>query len=220
MTDDASIKTVSISSDAAAIAAQLELDLPSDQQEIIQSDRYLVGNLIGKGGMGLVYHAYDEAFDREVALKVLLRDYQSRDESRNRFFQEARTTAKLQHPGIVSVYDMGLSDDGQPYFAMKLVRGTTLRDLLKNENDTPLQRSRLLDVFSRVCQSVAYAHARKTVHLDIKPSNVMVGAYGEVYLMDWGLSRQLGETPIQLTPISPRGGGFDFRRRTLDAVEQ
>lgn len=204
MTDDPSLRTVSISSQIAEINERLDFDLTNeDTPPVIQSDRYSIGEVIGKGGMGLVYQAYDHTFDREVALKVLLHDHQQREDAHKRFFQEARTTARLQHPGIVSVYDMGASDDGQPYFAMKLVIGRTLTELMQTENQTPLQRSRLLGLFARVCQTIAFAHSRDTVHLDIKPSNVMVGAYGEVHVMDWGLSRRFGHGPITLTPISP-----------------
>lgn len=204
MTDPPYVRTVSISSLPPEICAQYQSELEFDHdQATARFERYTVGDVIGRGGMGLVYHAYDNTFEREVAIKVLLRHYQQRDEARDRFFQEARTTARLQHPGIVSVYDMGLSDDGQPYFAMKLVIGRTLTEILAEKNGSQQQRSRLLNVFACVCQTVAYAHSHKTVHLDVKPSNVMVGAYGEVHLMDWGLSRQLGKTPIRLTAIDP-----------------
>ena len=204
MTDSPSVRTVSISSDHPPITGPMEFDSESaEEQPIAKTERYCIGEMIGKGGMGLVYKAYDKAFDREVAIKVLLQSYQQRDVSRERFFQEARTTARLQHPGIVSVYDMGISEDGQPYFAMKLVAGTTLSELLRTKNKTALHHSRMLDIYARVCQTIAFAHSRRTVHLDLKPSNVMVGAYGEVHVMDWGLSRQLGSTPIQLMPISP-----------------
>ncbi|QDV88150.1 Serine/threonine-protein kinase PknD [Stieleria magnilauensis] len=199
-----SARTASISKDRAGSVPGGDFDHDHcEPQPVATMQRYVIDRQIGKGGMGLVYHAYDSIFDREVAIKVLLKNYQGRDEARQRFFQEARTTARLQHPGIVSVYDMGISDDGQPFFAMKLVEGRTLSELMKTENKTQLQHSRLLDVFARVCQTIAYAHAHQTVHLDIKPSNVMVGAYGEVHVMDWGLSRQMGKSPIELTPISP-----------------
>lgn len=204
MTDRPSVRTVSISHDLPGFPEQIDFDHQTDgDQAVAVIPRYSIGEIIGRGGMGLVYHAYDKAFDREVAIKVLLKCYQGREESRERFFQEARTTARLQHPGIVSVYDMGISDDGQPYFAMKLVEGRTLNELLQCKNETHLQHSRLLDIYARVCQTIAFAHSRKTVHLDLKPSNVMVGAYGEVHVMDWGLSRHLGSAPLRLTPISP-----------------
>jgi len=204
MTDRPSLSTVSISSHIPGISERMEFDFElATEQTVARTQRYSIGEMIGRGGMGLVYQAHDNAFDREVAIKVLLQQYQDCDDARERFFKEARTTARLQHPGIVSVYDMGISDDGQPYFAMKLVEGRTLGELLLDENETPLQRSRMLDIFARVCQTVAFAHSRNTVHLDLKPSNVMVGAFGEVHVMDWGLSRQLDKKSIPSTPISP-----------------
>lgn len=187
-----SLSTVSVSQrlSNAPDAADFEIrtDVPPPPVHI---ERYAIGKLIGKGGMGLVYHAHDKWFDREVALKVLLENRANPQLSKERFFQEACTTARLQHPGIVSVYDMGVTDAEQPYFAMKLVVGRTLSELLEQENHTLAQRTRLLDVFARVCQTIAYAHSRETVHLDLKPSNVMVGMFGEVHVMDWGLSRRL-----------------------------
>ncbi|WP_167547170.1 protein kinase domain-containing protein [Stieleria maiorica] len=213
MIDHSSVRTASISKERAdsnwadsGSWKDFDHDGPLPQP-VARIQRYRIGDQIGKGGMGLVYHAHDNVFDRDVAIKVLLKSYQSREESRERFFREARTTARLQHPGIVAVYDMGISDDGQPFFAMKLVEGRTLSTLLResldSERQTQLHQARLLDVFARVCQTIAYAHSNQTVHLDIKPSNVMVGAYGEVHVMDWGLSRQLGKSPIQSVPIPP-----------------
>src|SRR6056297_776281 len=190
MSHSPSLSTIWLSPQASGEPADFEFDRLAGQPSV-EISRYKVGNLIGQGGMGLVYHAYDEIFDCEVALKVLQPKRQSLEAAWDRFYQEARTTARLQHPGIVPVYDMGVSEDNQPYFSMKLVRGRTLTQLLEHENKTPLQRSRLLDIFSRVCQTVAFAHSRQTVHLDLKPSNVMVGAFGEVHVMDWGLSRRL-----------------------------
>jgi len=186
------LSTVSLSRQTSSVsqADEFEID-PLPDPPVADIDRYEMGNLIGRGGMGLVYQAYDKIFDCEVALKVLLQKRQDPEAASERFYQEARTTARLQHPGIVPVYDMGVSKDGQPYFTMKLVLGRTLGQLLQSESGTALQRSRLFEVFSRVCQTIAYAHSRQTVHLDLKPSNVMVGAYGEVHVMDWGLSRRL-----------------------------
>ncbi|MCO8125267.1 protein kinase [Stieleria sp. TO1_6] len=195
MADRPSISTVSISRHLLAANNRLDFEFEQPPPQILaQIPRYTIGELIGSGGMGIVYKAHDKVFDRQVALKVLRRCHQGCAERRDRFLQEARTTARLQHPGIVAVYDMGISDDDQPYFSMKLVKGRTLDDLITSENTTPLERSRLLDTFARVCQTVAFSHSHHTMHLDLKPSNVMVGAFGEVYVMDWGLSRRLDST--------------------------
>ena len=103
-------------------ADEFDVQVESAPTPIARIERYSINERIGQGGMGLVYHAHDKLFDREVAIKVLLPRQQAREQSRERFFQEARTTARLQHPGIVAVYDMGISEDQQPYFAMKFVR--------------------------------------------------------------------------------------------------
>ena len=124
MSDRTALNTVSISSHIAGISERMEFDLEQpDEQPVARTQRYSIGEMIGKGGMGLVYQAHDQKFDRQVALKVLLQHYHHRDDSRERFFEEARTTARLQHPGIVSVYDMGISDDGQPFFRDETGRG-------------------------------------------------------------------------------------------------
>ena len=166
-------------------------------QAFKSNKRYTVGRMIGYGGMGIVFEARDNDFNRDVALKVLLQAHRESEDAKQRFFREAQTTAQLQHPGVCAIYDLDVCPDGQPFFSMKLVEGDTLSHILETENDTILQRSRLLNVFARVCQTIAFSHSRGIIHLDIKPSNIMVGAYGEVYVMDWGLSRHL---------IGPNGG--------------
>jgi serine/threonine-protein kinase len=108
-----------------------------------------------------------------------------------RFFDEAQITGQLQHPGIVSVYEMGSSREGRPYFAMRLIQGKTLAELMRQFGNSSLEHPRLLNIYAKVCQAIAYAHSRGIIHMDLKPANVMVGAYGEVHVMDWGLSRRL-----------------------------
>ena len=109
-----------------------------------------------------------------------------------RFVEEAQIGGQLQHPGIVPVYDLGPFADGRPFFAMKLVKGRTLADLLAEPAATRrADRGRFLQIFLQVCQTVAYAHAEGVIHRDLKPSNVMVGAFGEVQVMDWGLAKVL-----------------------------
>jgi hypothetical protein len=148
--------------------------------------RYVLGQPLGMGGMGEVLSATDVALDRQLALKVLLR---SSPAARAAFVGEAKLTARLDHPGVVPVHDVGETPDGRPYFAMKRVRGRSLRELLE-AGDLPGRRGRL-DLFRRVCETVAFAHDRGVLHLDLKPDNVMVGAFGEVLVMDWGLAQQL-----------------------------
>jgi tetratricopeptide (TPR) repeat protein len=148
---------------------------------------------IGSGGMGVVYRAVDVALDRHVAVKFLAERYAPASPAAQRFLSEARITGQLQHPGIPAVHQVGTLPDGRPFLAMKLVRGDTLQTLLKARIDPSAGRGALLGVFEAVCQAVGYAHAHRIIHRDLKPANIMVGAFGEVQVMDWGLAKVLGE---------------------------
>ena len=141
---------------------------------------------VGRGGMGAVYRARDLDLDREVAVKLLLPKYAPGSAVAARFVDEARITGQLQHPGIPAVYRVGTAAGGRPFLAMKLIKGRTLADLLAD--GSPVDP---LAVFEAVCQAVGYAHAHGVVHRDLKPQNVMVGSFGEVQVMDWGLAKVL-----------------------------
>ncbi len=141
---------------------------------------------VGHGGMGVVHRARDLVLDREVAVKVLRDKYAPVSGTAARFVEEARITAQLQHPGIPAVYQVGVLTDGRPYLAMKLIKGRTLDELVKKGK--PLDT---LGVFEAVCHAVGYAHAHGVIHRDLKPHNIMVGAFGEVQVMDWGLAKVL-----------------------------
>jgi tetratricopeptide (TPR) repeat protein len=156
--------------------------------------RFQVVGEIGRGGMGVVLRGRDTDLGRDVALKVLGERHAERPEVVQRFVEEAQLGGQLQHPGIVPVYELGLSADERPYFAMKLVKGRTLAALLADRPDG-LDRRRLIDIFASVCQTLGYAHSRGVIHRDLKPSNVMVGAFGEVQLVDWGLAKVLRGEP-------------------------
>jgi tetratricopeptide (TPR) repeat protein len=149
---------------------------------------------IGRGGMGLVLRGRDRILDRELAIKVLLDAFRDDPDFVRRFIEEARITGQLQHPFIVPVHELGTLPDGRPYFAMKLVQGRTLADLLAERPNPTHDLPRYLKVFEQVCQTLAYAHSRGVIHRDLKPANVMVGAFGEVQVMDWGLAKLLNET--------------------------
>jgi Flp pilus assembly protein TadD len=155
---------------------------------------------IGRGGMGVVYRARDLALDREIAVKVLLDDFPAESLAAHRFLEEARITAQLQHPGIPAVHQVGMLGRGRPYLAMKLIRGLTLDVMLKKGGVNPLS------VFEAIAQAVAYAHSRGVIHRDLKPQNVMVGAFGEVQIMDWGLAKVLhapsGSKPVIDVPVT------------------
>jgi serine/threonine-protein kinase len=152
--------------------------------------RYLLLHEIARGGMGAVYRAEDEQFGRPLAVKVLLADPRQRPDLVQRFLLEARITGQLQHPGIPPVYEAGTLPDGRPFLAMKLIEGNTLAELFAARPTPGQDQARLLVVFEQMCQTIAYAHSRGVIHRDLKPGNVMVGAFGEVQVMDWGLAWQ------------------------------
>jgi tetratricopeptide (TPR) repeat protein len=144
---------------------------------------------IGRGGMGVVLRCRDGTLDRDLAVKVLLDRYRDRPDLVRRFIEEARITGQLQHPFIVPVHELGTLADGRPYFAMKLVEGRTFAELLAERGDPAEHQPRYLHVFEQICQTIAYAHSKGVIHRDLKPANVMVGTFGEVQVMDWGLAK-------------------------------
>jgi serine/threonine protein kinase len=150
--------------------------------------RYEVRELIARGGMGVVYAAADRKLHRRVALKVL-DTVGENAELTQRLIREARILARLEHPGIVPVHDVGTLPDGRVFYTMKFVEGLRLDQYLKQVDSLP-QRLRL---FLRICDAVAFAHARGVLHRDLKPANIMVGSFGEVLVMDWGLAKILEE---------------------------
>jgi serine/threonine-protein kinase len=146
---------------------------------------------LGRGGMGEVLEGHDTQLRRNVAVKVLLEKYRHHPELAHRFVEEARIAGQLQHPNVAPVYDLGTTSDSRPYFTMKVVKGKTLTDLLKTRRSLDEERVKFVGIFGQVCQAMAYAHARGVIHRDLKPLNVMVGAFGEVQVMDWGLAKVL-----------------------------
>jgi serine/threonine protein kinase len=148
--------------------------------------RYTVVEEIGRGGMGTVYLAIDDDLQREVAIKVS--NAVASPALAARLHTEARVLAQLEHPGIVPVHDVGQLADGRLFYVMKRVRGRTLLEHLGEVSD-PGERLR---IFERICEPVAFAHAHGIIHRDLKPENVMVGAFGEVLVVDWGVAKTLG----------------------------
>ncbi len=165
--------------------------------------RYGEHQVIARGGMGEIQRVWDADLRRAIAMKVLReanapshtdhRTPHSAARQQRRFLDEAQITAQLQHPGIVPVHELGLDADGRLYFTMNLVRGQNLRDVLRlaRAGEDGWTRARVLEVLRRVCEAVAYAHDRGVIHRDLKPLNIMVGRFGETYVMDWGLARVL-----------------------------
>ncbi len=154
-------------------------------------ERYAIGEVIGRGGVGAVYRGTDHNLDRDVAIKILAEEHAHNADLAERFVDEARIAGRLEHPGVVPVHEVGHRPDGRPFFSMKLVEGATLSELLASRTGLRDDRRRFLMIFEKVCETLAYAHAHGVVHRDVKPSNVMVGSFGEVQLMDWGLAKVL-----------------------------
>lgn len=166
--------------------------------------RYRLEAEIARGGMGAVIKGRDNDLGRDLAIKVLLEEHQDRPEMVQRFIEEAQIGGQLQHPGVAPIYELGQFDDHRPFFSMKLVKGQTLAKLLAERDDPTQDRARFVNIFEQICQTMAYAHARGVIHRDLKPANVMVGAFGEVQVMDWGLAKvlQAGGTAAQHSPAS------------------
>src|SRR5262245_29277995 len=155
--------------------------------------RYEFFGEIARGGVGLVVRGHAVDLGRDVALKVLREEHLEDPQVLRRFVEEAQIGGQLQHPGIVPVYDLGCGPDGRPWFSMKLVKGRTLAAMLAERSDPASERRRFLSSFESVCQTVAYAHSRGVIHRDLKPANMMVGAFGEVLVVDWGLAKVLAQ---------------------------
>ena len=174
-----------------------------DIEEVIQispENRYQELEIIGRGGMGIVRRVIDRVLGRVAAMKIVEGPVEAKNTDRLRFLKEAQITGQLDHPSIVPVHEFGVSADGaRAYFTMKLVAGESLTQLIVRNRTAQLEgRSleRLLGIFIRICEAVAFAHARRVIHRDLKPENIMVGSHGQVYVMDWGLARVLdGDIP-------------------------
>lgn len=190
---------------AAASHKAMEEDTLGRMQELLQApekqdeDRYDIKNVIGVGSMGEVYRAKDKQLKRNVALKVLRSELMDEPELIARFLEEAQATSQLQHPGVIPLHDMGRLKDGRYFFTMKEVQGRTLDSVISELH----QQSRyvgqwskthdgwtfrkLIAAFLSVCGTLAFAHAKGVIHRDLKPENIMLGSYGEVMVLDWGL---------------------------------
>ncbi len=184
---------------------QKEIDNPTRTPRpsiSIADDRYELINEIARGGTAVVWRVYDRHLRRQTAIKCLL-DSQDNEQMRSRLEREARLSGRLTHPGIVPIHELSSFADGRPFVCMKLVEGQTLLQLL--EGSKAISCAEAVQVFEKVCQTMAYAHDKGIIHRDLKPSNIMVGAFGEVQIMDWGWAKDLRiEDPTE-SPCGPMG---------------
>ncbi len=160
--------------------------LPPDEE------RFETGEEIGSGGMAIVELLHDRTLRRRLARKLLRTEMEDERQAVQSFLREAQITGQLQHPNIVPVHDLGRTEDGRLHFTMKLLEGRTYAELVRELPPGPIERGALFDLLEvvvKVCNALAFAHKRGVVHRDVKPENVMVGEFGEVYLVDWGLAR-------------------------------
>jgi serine/threonine protein kinase len=221
---DVSLPVDGLSARAGPGASTPEEMLRALRDRTSPTGRLTLAGLVGRGGMGAIHRVWDAGLRRHLAMKVLHARHVAAagsvaepaaspypgtvpaavpaaapnaapDAALARFLEEALVTGQLDHPGIVPVHDLGVDEDGRPYFTMKLVKGKDFQvilDLLRlGQEGWTLNRA--VGVLRRVCEAVAYAHSKGVIHRDIKPANIMVGRYGETYLMDWGLARVLAE---------------------------
>ena len=176
------------------------IDLPD-----LSGTKYVIGDKIASGGMGTVYRAEDTSLGRTVAVKVMHSALQT-GTLVDRMLREARVVARLEHPGVVPIHDAGVLPDGRPYYVMKYVSGKRLDQVAAAPGT---ERRELLRLFQKICDAIGFAHDRGVIHRDIKPANIMVGAFGEVLVMDWGVAKLSGSggSPDQGPPRTKAGGG-------------
>ena len=157
----------------------------------LRAGRYQILGELGRGGMGEVLRAFDPELKRTLAVKVMLAEQCRHADAERRFLEEAQVTGQLQHPGIPPIHEIGRLEDGRPYIAMKLIEGHSLDRLLKQRPSPAEELPRFVAIFGHICQALAYVHSKGVIHRDLKPANIMVGAFGEVQVMDWGLAKVL-----------------------------
>ena len=187
-----------------------------------ERDRYIERSVLGEGGMGRIHLCHDSRIGRDVAMKVLRQRYSRHPDTVARFVREARIQGQLEHPSIVPVYDLSRTTDGRISFTMKRVHGKTIEQIIDglNAKDKTFvehyPRKKLLRAFAAACLAVDFAHSRGVLHRDLKPSNIMLGDFGEIYVLDWGLSKVAGlpDLPNERPVALPRDGSTD----TLDGA--
>ena len=197
------------------------LDRLSDSRN---ATRYTLLGEIARGGMGIVLHVWDAVLKRPLAMKVLDLNEStagSGERSIARFLAEAQLSGSLEHPGVVPVHDLGVDEKGRAYFTMPLIEGRDLNEVfdLAAREAEGWSLTRALFVLTKICEVVAYAHARDVLHRDLKPANVMVGKFGEVYVMDWGLAKAVGaREPAPPAESPPPEATATDAARTIDGT--
>jgi serine/threonine-protein kinase len=187
----------------------------------LPAERFADEGEIASGGASVVHRIFDKTLLRHSAMKVLALRLQPFTDERQRFLQEAQITAQLNHPNVVPIHEVGLTASGAPYFTMKLVEGDTMEALLSERHGEVRQLgwvAALVEILIKVCDAIAFAHARGVIHRDLKPGNIMVGNFGQVYVMDWGIARVVDcKSEFSIVP-RPGSGSLDRHGMILGTV--
>ncbi|WP_372794497.1 SUMF1/EgtB/PvdO family nonheme iron enzyme [Pontiella sp.] len=225
--DDQNLKPEETASDTRGESSTLELSnvkrILAVKMEKLDA-HYTSITPLGKGSFGEVHSARDTLLGRDVAIKSLKNQYRDEEEIVDRFLKEARGTAQLEHPNIMPVHELGVNDELGVYFTMKKIEGENLKEILARlEASTSLYLkryplSRLLEIFLSVCNGVAFAHSKGVIHRDLKPANIMIGEYGEVLILDWGLVKLLKSDDGSDSGVQLRLEEFDEGTSTLDGA--
>ncbi|MBF0198360.1 MAG: serine/threonine protein kinase [Planctomycetes bacterium] len=194
MEDETYLDSLSEYYDFAQDSSTHREELPIYKKARIKDRNYKADTLLARGGMKEVYKVYDEKMGRHLALARLQEG--APELLYEPFLREAALTALLDHPNIITVFDYGLDDVEGPFFTMELKTGHGFDQLLKDQTSEKRDLKRLLDIFLRICDGIAFAHSRQVLHLDLKPANIQIGQYGEVVVCDWGLGKVMGKSDI------------------------
>jgi serine/threonine-protein kinase len=188
---------------------------------VLETAKFVERGLLGRGGSSVVVRAFDKDLLRDVAVKVLLTEFPEASRETERFIEEARITGQLEHPNIVPVYEIGTHPNGQRFLCMRLLEGQTLEETLNRAGPSRLEPDRLADllqVFVKVCEAVSFAHSRGVVHRDLKPTNIMISDFGQVYVLDWGIARLLPRTSEQEPAVRLSADGAHGRNADPEGI--
>ncbi|XZE52902.1 PAS domain S-box protein [Planctomycetaceae bacterium SH139] len=190
--------------------------------------RYMIGEEIGNGGMGLVYRGWDLQLQRNVAIKIVRREHHGNEKHLIRFLREARIASQLSHPGILGIHDFGTEPAGSAYMITDLITGKTMEQAIADTIVDGSKRESMLTTFFQICQAIAFAHANRVVHRDLKPANIIVGDYGIATVLDWGLakvlttselrSKNVCEESLRPLPLENTDESFEHPKSDLDTV--